>query len=128
MRQSEGTMDSNKEQGDRAPGTTSIAPGVLVTLAKHTALRVPGVVGMAPLPGGVNRIFRPGSSEGVRIEVQDGSVRIDLHLILAQDTNVRDVSRKVQAEVTRAIEEMVGMDVVQVNVHIEDIRYTESKD
>ncbi len=121
-------MDSNKEQADRAPGTTSIAPGVLVTLAKHTALRVPGVVAMAPLPGGVNRIFRPGSSEGVRIEVQDGSVRIDLHLILAQDTNVRDVSRKVQAEVTRAIEEMVGMDVVQVNVHIEDIRYAESQD
>lgn len=121
-------MDSGKEQADRAPGTTSIAPGVLVTLAKHAALRVPGVVGTAPLPGGVNRIFRPGAGEGVRIEVSEEGVRVDLFLILAQDTNVRDVSRKVQAEVSRAIEDMVGMDVTQVNVHIEDIHYTEAKD
>lgn len=118
-------MAAKKTDEGRAPGTTTMAPGVLVTLAKLTALSVPGVAAMAPLPGGVNRLFRRGVAEGVQIEVDETCVCIDLYLILKQDTNVRDVSRKVQAEVARSIEEMIGMQVTRVDVHIEDIDYSE---
>ena len=47
---------------------------------------------------------------------------------MAQDINVREVSRKVQTEVVRAIEEMIGMDVIRVDIHIEDIDYTDPLD
>lgn len=117
-------MAAKAKEGGRAPGTTTMAPGVLVTLAKLTAMSIPGVVGVAPLPGGVNRLFRRGVAEGVQIEFDENSVGIDLYLILKQDTNVRNVSRKVQAEVARAIEEMIGMQVTRIDVHIEDIDYT----
>jgi uncharacterized alkaline shock family protein YloU len=116
-------MTETEETHDRAPGTTTMAPGVLVTLAKFTALNIPGVAAMAPRPGGVNRLLRRGSGEGVQIEIDEDCVCIELFLILENDTNVRDVSRKVQAEVARAIEEMVGMDVIRVDVHIEDIHF-----
>lgn len=116
-------MSEMEEKHDRAPGTTTMAPGVLVTLAKFTALSVPGVAAMAPKPGGVNRIFRRGSGEGVQIEIDEECVCIELFLILESDTNVRDVSRKVQTEVARAIQEMVGMAVTRVDVHIEDIHF-----
>jgi uncharacterized alkaline shock family protein YloU len=33
------------------------------------------------------------------------------------------LGKRIQAEVTRAIEEMVGMKVKEVNVHIEDVYY-----
>lgn len=112
------------EQGaERAPGTTTIAPGVLVTTARLTALNVPGVSAMAPVLGGVNRLFKRGRGEGVRIEVEDNLVSVDLYLVLDSDLNVRDVSRKVQVEVSRAIEEMVGMQVKYIDIHIEDIDY-----
>jgi len=117
-------MDAKEQENtDRAPGTTTMAPGVLVTLARLTALAVPGVAGMATTPSGVNRFLRRGSGEGVRIEVEEGCVCVDLYLILEQDTNVREVSRKVQSEVARAIEDMIGMDVIRVDIHIEDIAY-----
>lgn len=106
-------------------GTTTIAPGVLITIARLTALGARGVAALAPVPGGVNRLFRRGVGEGVRISVEDNRVSVDLHLILEQDTNVRDVSRKVQAEVARAIEDMVGMQVERIDIHIEDIRFQE---
>jgi uncharacterized alkaline shock family protein YloU len=106
---------------ERVEGRRTIAPAVLVTTARLSALAVPGVMAMAPIPGGVNRLFRRGVSEGVRIEVDGETVGVDLHLILASGVNVRDVSRKVQADVLRAIEEMIGMDVTRVDVHIEDI-------
>ena len=121
-------MDKSEEKLDRAPGSTTMAPGVLLTRARLTALSVPGVVAMAPIRSGVNRLFRRGSGEGVQINIEDGEVAVDLFLILAQDTNVREVSRKVQAEVVRAIEEMIGMDVIRVDIHIEDINYAEIAD
>ncbi len=116
-------MDSNEGRPERAPGTTTIAPGVLVTIARLTALRVPGVVRLANLPGGVNRLFRRGSGEGVRIEVEENTVSVDLYVELARDINVRDVCTQLQAEVTRAIHDMVAMDVDRVDVHVMDISY-----
>jgi uncharacterized alkaline shock family protein YloU len=34
-----------------------------------------------------------------------------------------ELGRKIQSEVTRAVVEMVGMEVRAVNVHIEDVHY-----
>jgi uncharacterized alkaline shock family protein YloU len=106
-------------------GKVTIAPDVLVTIAKLSALGVPGVAHMSPIPGGVNRLFQRGLSDGVRIEVKDQAVAVELHLIVRHDTHVRDISRAVQAEVARAIQEMVGMQVSSVDVHIEDVAFPE---
>jgi uncharacterized alkaline shock family protein YloU len=119
-------MSEKEQDAGRAPGSTTIAPGVLVTTARLTALRVPGVEAMAPVPGGVNRLFKRGKGEGVRIEVEDNIVSIDLYLVLGNNINVRDVSRKVQTEVARAIEDLVGMEVQRIDIHIEDIEYDNS--
>jgi uncharacterized alkaline shock family protein YloU len=109
---------------DNTIGRTTIAPEVLLTIARLTTLNVPGVSRMSPVPGGVNRLFQRGIGEGVRIEIQeDDSVNAELYVILNNDVNIRDTSRKIQHKVARAISEMVGMQVGRVNVHIEDIDY-----
>ena len=107
------------------PGKTTVSPDVLVTIARLSTLSVPGVSRMAPVSGGVNRLFRRGN-EGVRIETDGNTVYADVHLILKQDVNIREVSRNVQRQVTRTLSEMVGMDVGFINIHIEDIDYEEA--
>jgi uncharacterized alkaline shock family protein YloU len=102
---------------------TTIAPDVLVTIARLSALSVPGVSRMAQVTGGVNRLFKRGIHDGVRIEVADNVVFADLYLILKRDVNLREVSRNVQGQVARALQEMVGMDVGKMEIHIEDIDY-----
>jgi uncharacterized alkaline shock family protein YloU len=120
-------MSENKEQyRDRAPGATTIAPGVLVTIAQLTALNVDGVASMAATPSGMNRILRRDIGEGVRIEIEENSVSVELYLILNSGVNVRDVCRKVQVEVSDAIEQMVGMDVERIDIHVQDIHYDQS--
>jgi len=111
---------------DRPPGKTTVSPDVLISIAKLSALGVPGVSRMAPISGGVNRLFRKGANEGVRIEVEEDTVFADIYLVLKEDVNIREVSRNVQHKVARAIQEMVGMDVGHVDIHIEDIDYEES--
>lgn len=105
------------------PGKTTVSPEVLTTIARLSALSVPGVSRLAEVSGGVNRLFRRGPSDGVRIEVQDDLALVDLFLVLKQDVNIREVSRNVQQQVARAIQEMVGMDVGKVDIHIEDIDF-----
>jgi uncharacterized alkaline shock family protein YloU len=108
-------------------GKTTVSPEVLITIARLSALSVPGVSRLAPVSGGVNRFFKRGAGDGVRIETEENTVFADLHLILQQDVNIREVSRNVQQNVTRAIQEMVGMDVGHVNIHIEDIDYADNE-
>jgi uncharacterized alkaline shock family protein YloU len=106
------------------PGKTTIAPDVLTTIARLTALSVPGVSGLATIPGGVNRLFKRGINEGVRLVVENNTVYADLYVILMQDVNVREVSRTIQNKVARAVSEMVGLEVGHVNIHIEDIDFS----
>jgi uncharacterized alkaline shock family protein YloU len=102
---------------------TTVSPEVLTTIARLSALEVQGVSRFAEVAGGVNRFFKKGTGNGVRIEAKDNIVLVDLHLIFKPDINIREVSRNVQQNVARAIHEIVGMDVAEVNVHIEDIDY-----
>ena len=106
-------------------GKITVAPDVLVTIARMAALSVSGVSKMAQVTGGVNRLFKRGVSDGVRIEVEDNIIVASLYLILKRDVNVREVSRNVQQQVARALQEMVGMDVAEIEIHIEDIDYEE---
>ena len=102
---------------------TTIAPDVLITIARLSALSVPGVSHMAQVTGGVNRLFKRGVHDGVRIEVEDNVIVANLYLVLHKDVNIREVSRNVQSQVARALHEMVGMDVGEVEIHIENIDY-----
>lgn len=105
-------------------GSTTIAPDVLMTIAQLATQNVPGVSRMSQPPATVNRLLRGQSAkEGVQIEIDDDIVYADLYVVLVADVNVRDVSHKIQHEVSRAITEMVGLQVGRVNVHIEDIDY-----
>jgi len=102
-------------------GKTTVSPDVLITITRLSALSVPGVSRMAQVPGGVNRLFKRGIGDGVRMEVKDNVVMADLYLILKPDVNIREVSRNAQHQVARALQEMVGMDIGGIEIHIEDI-------
>jgi uncharacterized alkaline shock family protein YloU len=100
---------------------TTVSPDVLITITRLSALSVPGVSRMAQVPGGVNRLFKRGIGDGVRMEVKDNVVKADLYLILQRHINIREVSRNVQHQVARALQEMVGMEIGGIEIHIENI-------
>ena len=108
-------------------GKTTVAPDVLVTIARLSALSVPGVSRMANVSGGVNKLFKRGVHDGVRIEVEDNVIVANLYLVLKPDVNIREVSRDVQLQVARALQEMVGMEIGEIEIHIEDIDYEETE-
>ncbi len=107
-------------------GRTTVSPAVIVAIARMAALSVPGVSGMARASD-AGRLFRRSEDEGIRILIQDNQVSGDIHLVLKEDVNIREVGRNVQLQVARAIREMVGMEIGQLNIHVEDINYEAAK-
>ena len=115
------------DEGTPTNGKTTIAPDVLLNIATLTTLSTDGVSRMSSPPGGVKRLWKRGHQhEGVRIEILENVVNVDLFVILKPEVNVRQVSREVQKAVARAISEMVGMDPGKINIHVEDIDFEEA--
>ncbi len=101
-----------------AYGKVTVAPEVLETVARMAALAVSGVVRMAaaqPIPRALGMV------DAVQVVIRENLVSIDLHIVAESSHNMLNLGRQVQAEVTRAIEDMVGLEVEAVNVYIEDV-------
>lgn len=104
--------------------TVTIAPGVLLTIARMATLDVPGVVRMGSTPGGVDRLWkRIPAANGVQIAVDEDTVTAHLYVVAEASANLREMSVQVQKSVSRSIREILGMKVESVNVHIEDVAF-----
>lgn len=103
-------------------GKVTIAPNVLVTIVQKTAGSVPGVARLSENTPGVQRLLGLHTeAEGVRVSVSKNLVAVDVYLIARRGFDLFLMGQKLQKEVTRAIEDIVGMEVQEVNVHIEDV-------
>lgn len=110
--------------GEAVAGVVTVEPTVLETIVRLTATEVQGVVDIAERD--VDR-FLSGVGKSVCVEVKDGRVTVDVHIVAGPDQSLLQLGRNVQREITRAIQQMVGMTVDAVNVYIEDVVYPEDK-
>ena len=105
-----------------SPGVVRVARQVLITIVVNTASQIPGFVRMAQ-PN--NQRSRLRGSEvpkhGVALTIKDNIVSADLYIVVASGINIVEVGSAIQQEVASAIEEMVGMQVREVNVYIQDV-------
>ncbi|MEA3345127.1 MAG: Asp23/Gls24 family envelope stress response protein [Chloroflexota bacterium] len=110
-------------------GRIIVAPEVLVTIAHLTTLSTPGVAHMGgKWMGEVTHLLgHKSGGDGVEITVEDQRVTADLYIVARDDVNLLDMSRQLQANVKRAIEEIVGLRVWAVNVYIQDVEISAEK-
>lgn len=103
-------------------GVVRVARPVLSTIVVNTALQIPGVVRMAQSNEQWSRLLgRDIPNQGVSLVVKDNTVSADLYVIVRSGSNIVEVGTAVQEEVASAIEEIIGMQVRDVNVYIQDV-------
>ncbi|HBI55356.1 MAG TPA: Asp23/Gls24 family envelope stress response protein [Firmicutes bacterium] len=105
-------------------GTIKIADEVVSIIAGLATIEVPGIAGMSGgFVGGIAEILgKRNLSKGVKVAVGETETAIDLFIITDYGVSIPDVAKQVQKNVKVAIENMTGLDVVQVNVHIQGIK------
>lgn len=105
---------------DDGTGSVKIADGVVAMIAALASTEVNGVSSMN---GNVthellNKIGYNNLARGVKVEVFNKKVKIDLSIIIEYGFNIPATSRQVQEKVKNAIESMTGLEVTDVNVRI----------
>ncbi|WP_410667958.1 Asp23/Gls24 family envelope stress response protein [Amycolatopsis sp. cmx-4-68] len=111
-----------------AQGTTTIADTVV---SKVAGLATREVSGVHALGGGAARAFGalreriPGAtasaSQGVAVEVGERQTAIDLQILVDYGVSITDLSRSVRRNVITAVEQMTGLEVVEVNINVSDV-------
>jgi uncharacterized alkaline shock family protein YloU len=104
---------------EESVGTVRIAPGVLATIVRLTALGVEGVSHVGS--GGVGKFLGRDAASGVKVTVDGDDVAVDLYIVAKRDANLLQVGTQVQRQVAEAIRHMVGMRIREVNVYIQDV-------
>ncbi|MCC5479393.1 Asp23/Gls24 family envelope stress response protein [Streptomyces sp. NPDC059680] len=122
--------------GDPATrGRTTIADGVVEKIA---ALAARDVVGVHALGSGLARTFGavrdrvPGGSKsvtrGVKAEVGEVQTALDLEIVVDYGVSIGDVARDVRENVIAAVERMAGLEVVEVNIAVSDVKLPEEEE
>ncbi len=105
-----------------ALGVVRVAREVLSTIVINAALQATGVIRMAQSSDQWSRLLgREVPRQGVTLMIKDNVVSADLYIVVAAGSSIVDVGSAVQEEVASAIEHMVGMQVREVNVYIQDV-------
>jgi uncharacterized alkaline shock family protein YloU len=114
----EAALDSN--QGQYEVGRVEIAPEVIQVIAGLAASEVDGV---AYMNGGfvgelVERLGRKNLSKGVKVHLGEHHVVIDVSVVMQYGVFIPKVAQTVQSQVKHKVEEMTGLEVLEVNVHV----------
>ncbi len=116
-------MDEKNRDSLNDMGTVKISEEVVAIIAGIAAMDVPGVAGMSGgIAGGIAEMLgRKNLSKGVKVEVGEKEAAVDLYIIVEYGCRIPDVSWNIQERVKKAIETMTGLDVVEVNIHIQGV-------
>ena len=104
-------------------GEVRIADEVVAIIAGLAATEVEGVDSMAGNITNelVGKLGMKNLSKGVKVDVTEEHVSVDLSLNLKYGYNIPDVSERVQDRVKSAIENMTGLEVSIVNIRIASV-------
>ena len=108
-----------------------ISSDVIAVIAGVAVSEVKGVYGMSGgFAGGISEVLKgkKNLAKGIKVEVNEGTAKIDVNIIVEYGTRIPDVAFEIQNRVKKAVENMTGLKVEEVNVHIQGVNTDISKE
>ncbi|MFD6079525.1 Asp23/Gls24 family envelope stress response protein [Streptomyces hydrogenans] len=138
-RSGESTPLTTRKGGGAAAtrGRTTIADGVVEKIAGMAARDVVGVHAMGSgfsrtlgavrdrVPGGGGKA---GVTRGVKAEVGEVQTALDLEIVVDYGVSIGDVAGAVRENVITAVERMTGLEVVEVNIAVSDVKLPDEEE
>ena len=128
-------MEENKiveekdiEEVENGTEGIKISSDVIAVIAGVAVSEVPGVFGMAGgFAGGITEFLKgkKNLAKGIKVDTTDNKAKIDVNIIVDYGARIPDVAFEIQNRVKTAVENMTGLKVEEVNVHVQGVN-TES--
>ena len=81
--------------------------------------------------GGISEVLsgKKNLAKGIKVEVLDNKeTRIDVNIIVEYGARIPDVAFEIQKRVKKSVENMTGLNVLEVNVHVQGVSTTQMDD
>ncbi len=129
LMEQETTKNSYVLNEDEKFGTVKIADDVVAMIAALAATEVDGVASMAGNMTNelLSRVGVRSLSKGARVDVTNKKVKVELAISMEYGYNIPATCQRVQNRVKTAIENMTGLEVLDVNIRIAGINVTKDK-
>lgn len=111
--------------------TIKIANEAVATYAGIAISEVPGVYGMAGgFASGITESLsgKKNFTKGVKVDVGEKDAKIDVNIIVEYGARIPEVAFEIQTRVKKAVENMTGLKVLEVNVHVQGVHAISEKE
>ena len=118
------TLPMNIDLNDLEPGSNIIYSNEVVSIiAGVAASEVEGIASMVSVPNGNLLGKKRDITKGVKVEIGTEEASVDLYVTVEYGKPIQKAAQDAQEAVRKAIEEMTGLHVVRVDVHVQGVSF-----
>lgn len=109
---------------DTSLGKVEIAPEVIEIMTGIAASEVDGLSSMRGnfASGVVERFGKKTHGKGVKVELTNDGILIDLYVVLQFGVSIPEVAQKLQTNIRQTIENMTALEIAEINIHVGGIQ------
>ena len=110
--------------------TIKIANEAVATYAGIAVSEVQGVYGMSGGFAGLTEALsgKKNLTKGIKVDVSEKNAKIDVSIIVEYGARIPDVAFEIQTRVKKSVENMTGLKVTEVNVHVQGVHAITEKE
>ena len=101
-----------------------ISSDVVAVIAGVAVSEVRGVSGMSGgFAGGITEVLsgKKNLAKGIKVDINEDIAKIDVNIIVEYGSRIPDVAFEIQNRVKKSVENMTGLKVEEVNVHVQGV-------
>ena len=118
------TLPMNIDINDLEPGSNiAYSNEVVSIIAGVAASEVEGIASMVNVPHGSLLGKKRDVTKGVKVEIGTEEASVDLYVTVEYGKPIQKAAQDAQESVRKAIEEMTGLHVVKVDVHVQGVSF-----
>lgn len=117
------TQQDNQEEATESEGI-EVSADVIAVISGVAVSEVEGVSAMSSgFAGGISEVLsgKKNLAKGIKVDINEKNVNIDVNIIVEYGTRIPDVAYEIQTRVKKAVESMTGLNVEEVNVHVQGV-------
>lgn len=109
---------------DSSLGTVEIAPEVIEIITGISSSEVDGISSMRGnfASGVVERFGKKSHSKGVKVDLTETGILIDLYVVLDFGVSIPKVVQKLQTNIRQTLKSMTALEIAEINVHVVGIQ------
>ena len=102
----------------------SVSDEVISTIVEKTVMSIPGIYDInGGIIDGITNMLGTKRMRGIRVDVENNVISIDIYVVVEYGVKIPDIAWDIQDKVKKTVEDMTGMNVIAVNIHIQGINF-----